>query len=447
MRSTSRAAPADLIPRCANESGSAPADVLYTRRFFQVFAAVMLFMSGVALQYHFGQYIEFLGLGVDTLGRVLSVSMIGTLLIRLHIGRAIDRFGCRVTWLVGTLVVAATVGSIQFVEQIWLIVLLRSLWAMATAAVMTTVAVLAAQMAAPRRRAEAIGIMGLAGFVGMLVGPTLGDWIFSGATDVVTPYRIFFSASAACSLLSGAVILFLKPGDARPSGDAEREANRMATIVPNVGHTPVEGGPRPSQIRLILGHWPGMVLLTGMVFSMVFCLQSLFLERLADDRGFQNIKVFFLVYAPTAITLRVLFRHVPERFGRSRTIVFGSLLLSCGLYCLIGIDSQWQLVLPGLLMGAGHSFVFPSMVDLAAERFPFEHRGTGTALILGAGDAGLLIGFATLGELIDAFGFDAAIATLAGLILLGAVVFGVARRGDVFHREQRLLRDRHLTRS
>ena len=64
-------------------------DRLYTARFAQVFAAVFLFMTAVALQFHFGQYVQYLGHGVGTLGRILSISMVGTLLIRLHIGRFI----------------------------------------------------------------------------------------------------------------------------------------------------------------------------------------------------------------------------------------------------------------------------------------------------------------------------------------------------------------------
>ncbi|MFQ5494368.1 MAG: hypothetical protein ACE5EX_03210, partial [Phycisphaerae bacterium] len=51
-------------------------DRLYTRRFFEVFAAVALFMSGVALQFHFGQYIAYLGHGVDTLGKILGAGMV-----------------------------------------------------------------------------------------------------------------------------------------------------------------------------------------------------------------------------------------------------------------------------------------------------------------------------------------------------------------------------------
>lgn len=404
---------------------------LYTSRFFQVFGAVVLFMTGVALQFHFGQYVEFLGHGVDTLGQILSFGMVGTLLIRLHIGRWIDRFGCRPTWLAGAAVQALCVGAMQFLSHVWLIALLRALSVMATAAVMTTVAVFAAQIAPPHRRAESIGTMGLAGFTGMIIGPTLGDWIFAGSTESIMPYRIFFSASAVCSILSALAI-----GLASLPSRTEVLVAQSASIA-----TPAQR--RASQLRVIRRHWPGAVLVVGLVFSMVFCLQLSFLERLAEARGFKNIKVFFLIYAPTAMTLRILFRRVPEQFGRSRTVVGGLLLQAVGLCFLVGIEEQWQLVWPALLMGAGHCFIFPSMVDLAAECFPGELRGTGTSLILAAGDVGMLIGFVALGELIDARGFNAGLAALALVIVIGTAFFAVARRDAVFRRKVSAKPTRH----
>jgi MFS family permease len=419
-----------------------------------MFAAVMLFMTGVALQFHFGQYVEYVGYGTGTLGRILSISMVGTLLIRLHIGRWIDRLGCRPTWLAGTAIVAVTVGSIQFTQNVWLIIALRTLSTMATAAVMTTVAVFAAQIAPPGRRAESLGMIGLAGFTGMIVGPTLGDWIFSASTDVITPYRIFFSASAVCSLLAGGVIQFLGPPTAGSGRDqttaatslsasagfkSPRRTSPRGTDLEQCHPSPCQGGKEggASQLRLIIEHWPGVVLLVGVVFSMVFCLQTSFLERLAEARGFKDIKVFFLVYGPTAMSLRVICRRVPERLGRSRTLFGGLVLLGTGLVFLTGVTSQWELAVPALLMGAGHCFIFPSMVDLAAERLPFEHRGTGTALILGAGDLGMLIGYGVLGELIDARGFDAGLLALAAAVLSGAGIFAFVRRRVVFSRRKR----------
>ena len=87
---------------------------------------------------------------------------------------------------------------------------------------LTSVAVLAAQIAPPRRRAEALGTMGLGGFTGMVIGPTVGDYIFSGDTGLITPYRIFFCCSAACCLAS-ALIIALLPSPRVCGGRAQPE--------------------------------------------------------------------------------------------------------------------------------------------------------------------------------------------------------------------------------
>ena len=402
---------------------SAIDDRLYTRRFFQVFGAVMLYMTSVALQFHFGQYVQFLGHGVDTLGVILSLAMAGPLLIRLHIGRWIDRFGCRPMWLAGALTAAAAVGTMQFTERVWLIILLRAVSTVSTGAVMTSVAVIAARIAPPRRRAESLGSMGLGGFTGMIVGATLGDYIFAGSVDTVLPYRVFFSTSAACSLLSAAAVLLI----ALPSS-----CGPMRSALSEPGAAQKNDHDGASTLGVIRKYWPGSILLISLAFGTVFCFQMAYLERLAEERGFYNIKVFFLVYAPTAMVLRIVFRRVPERLGRTRAVLGGMLLLATGVALLVGVRSQWQLVVPAVLMGAGHCFIFPSMIDLGAERLPLNLRGTGTALTLAAGDLGMLAGFLGLGRIIDRHGFDTALWTLVGTILTAALIFGVTRRAAVF---------------
>jgi len=383
-----------------------PTDRLYTAQFFQVFAASACFMTGAALQFHFGQYLGYLGYDVDVLGRVLAVGMLATLSIRFWIGRWIDRLGCRTTWLAGTTIVALAVGSLQFVRSLGPILLIRTVMAMAFATVMTTVAVFAALIAPPHRRAESIGIIGLSGFLGIMTGPTLGDWIFSGPSDSIVPYRVFFTASAACALAAALLMARL----------------RLTSIGPAAA-----GGERPG-LALIRRYWPGPVMLVGAVFSMVFCMQMAFLERLAEARGFRDIKLFFLVYAPTAIALRVAFRRIPERLGRRPTVVLGMVLMAAGLFVLSAARAQHHLLLPGLLMGAGHCFIFPSMVDLAAACFPLRYRGIGTSCILGAGDAGMLFGFVVLGESFRRFGYTATLVALATLVMITAAVFGLTAR-------------------
>lgn len=399
------------VAASASDAGVAAAP-LYTSRFFMVFAAVLLFMTAVALQFHFGQFVEYLGHDVDTLGLLLAAGTVGALAIRLQVGRWIDRFGCRPTWVVGAIIVAASVGAMQFVRELWLIVVLRLIATMATASVQTTSTVFAAMIAPPRRRAESLGIMGLAGFLGMMVGPSLGDWFFSGDVTSAGPYHLFFTAVAVSSVLSALII-------ARVPLQTQTLAAAPSAAPP---------GSVRDQFRVIARYWPGMILGVGVFFSIVGCFQTSFLERLADARGFGRIKLFFLAYCCTAIVLRLAFRRVPERIGRRRTVLGGLVVMLTGLLAMIGVQTDLDLLLPGALMGAGHAFVFPSMVDLAATSLPNEHRGTGTALILGAGDVGQLIGFAALGQIINLHGYDTAVIGMAVALALSGLVYALRPR-------------------
>ena len=261
-----------------------------------------------------------------------------------------------------------------------------------------------------------------AGFCGMLAGPALGDWIFAEPGTSAAPYHLFFTASAIASLLAGGMVWLMRnePATAAHASDAS-----------TVSAHPV---PKPSQLAVIRKHWPGMIVMVGLVFANIWCFVSLYLERLADARGFQDIKVFFFCYAPTAMFLRIAFRRLPQQIGRSRTLLMGMLLMATGTFCLVGVATQGQLILPAILMGAGHCFVFPSMIDLCASSLPHEHRGTGTALILAASDIGMLVGFVTMGELIKAAGFDLTLQCLAAGVLAAACLFACSRRSAIFTR-------------
>ena len=261
----------------------------------------------------------------------------------------------------------------------------------------------------------------MAGFLGMIIGSSAGDWIFERGTGTAAPYHVFFTVGALCSLTAGLVMLV--HGMPRSATPLTQAGGRPSKIEPRLA----ADGP-VSQLSVVARHWPGPVMWVGFVFMMVFCFPSVFLERLAEEGGFDKIKVFFLVYSPTAIVLRIVFRTLPQRIGRRRTLLLGMVGQAIGLACLIGTSSQAGLVLPAILMGAGHCFIFPSMIDLAAGSLPAEHRGLGTSLILGAGDLGMLAGYAAIGKLIDVFGFDRTLLILAAVELLCAAQFAIRAR-------------------
>lgn len=374
-------------------------DRLYSPHFFRVFVATMLTMTGVSMQYHFGEYVTYLGYGVEQLGLITGVGAVGSIFLRPYAGAWIDRVGCRPCFLVASSAAAIANVSFQFADTFWTICFLRVLMVASTATFLTTVAVYAAHAAPPQRRAESLGTIGIGGFLGMMIGPAIGDAIFAGGTTSADEFRFFFTVASCLSLAAGVVVIDLRA----PTVDEHRE-------------------PAPF-LSLLREHWPGMILGISVVFCSILTLHMVFLERYADYRGFESIRWFFFVYAPTAIALRLFCRRVPERVGRERVCAGGLFVMAGGVLLMIPVRAEWHLIFPALLMGAGHSFVFPSMVDLAAEALPWRHRGIGTSVTLGAGDLGFLLGGIGWGRLIHWQGFETTFVVAAFITAMAAMAY------------------------
>lgn len=370
-------------------------------------------MVGVSLQFHFAQYVAFRGGGVGIFGLIVGISMAGTVLFRLQMGRWVDRFKCRRVFIGSSAVVV--VGTLLYAQtdNLWLIGILRLVTVTAQYTFTTAVAVYAALIAPPERRAESLGSVGVAGFMGMAVGPLLGDAIFTAGTDELRFYWYFFGTSAAVWAMAGL----------------------LAGIVGSVPtEEPQPEQPPVSSLRTIKAHWPGMVLAMGLVFGMISAFNSGFLERLAQQRGFEEISFFFLAYSPTGIVIRVVFRRLPQIVGRRRLLMTGVFLMAGGLLTVIPVDTAVGLIVPGVIMGAGHAMVFPSLVDLCAGKLPAANRGVGTALALGSIDLGTVVSFVGFGQLIAWQGFTVMLVALSLICAVTATLFarslGGVRKSD-----------------
>lgn len=376
---------------------------LYTPQFFQVLAAAMLTMTGVSMQFHFGEYVASIGYGVDVLGWITGIGVVGSVLLRPYAGTWIDRLGCRPCFFGSALGAAVADFAFQFTDTLWLICLIRVVMAASNATFLATIAVYAAHAAPPRRRAESLGTVGIGGFLGMMLGPTIGDAIFTARGSTAEAFGWFFTTAAAVSLLAGLVVLNVR-------------------VTAPARHTAL-----PPVASLVRHYWPGGVLLICIAFASCLTVQMTFLERFAHARGFEEIRWFFLAYGATAISMRLFFRQVPQRFGRRRVCCTGLCVMGVGTILFIPVRAEWHLLLPALMMGMGHAFVFPSMVDLVADAMPVEHRGVGTSLALGAMDIGFLAGGVTWGQTISWWGFERTF-VLVGVMTSGAALWFLLRR-------------------
>ncbi|NNJ27467.1 hypothetical protein LzC2_35720 [Planctomycetes bacterium LzC2] len=368
---------------------------VYHAAFWVAFAANMLVVSSNALTFRFAELVNFLDGTEGLAGLTVSVATLGAVLARFKIGEAIDRLGVRKVWaacsglgVCGALILAAAGPLAEALPtgagptRTWLSERLpifagRLLFTVGLAGQFGCSLVHIQNIVPASRRTEAIATFGSSGFLGMMTGTVLGDVIFHHSVGA-SRYVALFGASAACGLTYLLFTLYL---------------TRTYRHEP-----PTE---RTGAITLLRRHWPGPVTWVGGAMGLGFAVSTVFLTRFATARGLPGIFPFFMGYALSAFTFRVLTRRWSEKVGRHRMIDFGLAGQTVGFVSLPFVTEGWHLVPPAILIGFGHALLFPAVVSLGTETYPLRYRGTASTLILGFFDLGMLVCAPVLGGIVD----------------------------------------------
>ncbi|HID21315.1 MAG TPA: MFS transporter, partial [Planctomycetaceae bacterium] len=334
-------------------------------------------------------------------GTIVAVGLAATLLVRVRLGSDIDRFGTRRLWLAsGVLFVS---GGLLFAlarSLSWQLYLARILFSVGVAGMFTCVMVFIQDHVPAERRTEAIGNLGSSGFLGMIAGALLSDWILTELANDRLSFEVLFGVTVLLGLVCCGIVVVITRHDGRAPG-------------------PVA----PPFHRLVVSYWPGAVVLAAIMIGVGVTVTSVFLTRFCTERNLGGIGLFFTGYSLSAFTFRILTRRWSHTVGRHRMILFGLAGHATGHLMLLFVRAPWQLAVPSIACGFGHALLFPAVVSLGAGKFPRQYRGTGTNLMIGFSEVGLAIASPTLGWIIDAFGFEAMLATTATTALLIGVAY------------------------
>ncbi|NQV23076.1 MAG: MFS transporter [Rhodopirellula sp.] len=352
---------------------------VYGRAFWLCYAGNLLLVSANAMTFRFADLVRFLGGTETTTGEIVQVGMLGALVSRIFLGRALDRYGTRVVWCLSTLMFFS--GCIIFAlcrDVSWIIFVGRVAFAAGVAGT-STAAILHVQNMVPRvRRTEVIGNFGSSGFIGMVLGSQLGDLVFRFTAEDHLRFYILFGLTALLAVSHGT----------------------LAMIVTR-GNNHVRPGETPWPHRLVVRYWPGPIVAVALMMGVSFTVTTVFLSRMTAERGLGGIGTFFLGYCFSAFIFRVASSTWAAKLGRHRLLLVGLAGHATGHLMLSQVTSQWQLVIPALTCGFGHALLFPSVVSLGTETFPREYRGTGTTIILGFTEVGVAVSAPVLGWIID----------------------------------------------
>jgi MFS family permease len=385
---------------------------LYNRYFaFAFISQVGFVLANTALMAHYARWIGFLGGRVDTAGWITGTASIAGLLLRPWIGQWIDRWGAKTVWLLGYAIFIA--GSLS---NLWLhdlglgVYVCRALIVVGGAFVFSSSITYVSHLAPPERRAEAIGMLGVAGFIGILFGPFWAELTLS-AERTRGEFEMIFVISACLLSLPLLLLLLLK----KPESEARRRSTGLGEF-----------------LQTARKYWPGSIFFVQSTFGLCMTIPFVFLTKFIDDaglegNGFSLASVFFMCYAGWGLTLRLILRRAPERFGRRKLLLAGAVVMALGMLSFLLVDAEHasRIVIPALLCGTGHSLMYHTCTALLLESFPDEMRGVGSALSMVAMDLGMIGGSQVLGEVAFRFGYNTLFVIVALINLTAGIVYAL----------------------
>lgn len=323
---------------------------------------------------HFGRVIRFLGGDEFTIGLILCFAALMVLPLWPVVSALLDRLGFTYVWMVGLLLLGASLAAWTFDLGLgWQAYLARGFAALGWAFNMVAISTYAARIAPADRQSEAIGTMGIGGFVGALGGAILGNHLLGPeATRTLDHCRSLIQVSAGLAICAASLTLFLRKFPRFTGPEAPSLRNPW---------------------RQIARHKAGWVMLIPLAMSLCFIAHGTFVGLMADERNLR-VDFYFIAFSLSAIFFRIVGRRLPSIIGETRLATIGLLLYNSAwlVMPLMPPGAGWWLLLPGIIAGTGHSLLFPCAIHLVAIQLGPRQRTLGTTLAVGTAESGVGLG-------------------------------------------------------
>ena len=375
---------------------------LLTRNFVLLSAGHFLQALGMTSMVLLPLYLDHLGATRGVIGLVLATAACGGLLTRPLVGYLLDHWGRRQTVALGTalsvaaLLALGTVGTIS-----WWLYAVQFVFGMGIGAMFTGYFTFASDHIPASRRTEGIALFGVFGLLPLgLNGLTERLGVSGGELRFVFPV-------VGLVVLLSIVALVLVPDAHAPTGaSTDSRRTRMGRTARALASVP------------LLPVWTATAL-----FSSAVAVFMAFATVTAASRGVAYPATLWLVYALSAVGVRVLGGGLPDRVGPSRFVAPALALYGAGLVVTAFASSQGWFLLAGLLAGAGHGYCFPILASQVVGRSPEVLRGAGFAVFTGLWDLCQISVRPLFGLVADRAGDARMYLSLVAIVAVGLVVW------------------------
>jgi MFS family permease len=336
-------------------------------------------------------------------GIAIGTFSLAALAMRPVVGLAADRFGRRPLLILGSLISVVALLLHLVASNLVLFVIARALLGAGEAFFFVAALAAAADLAPAARRGEALSFLSLALYLGIAIGPILGEIVLGDGR-----YSGVWLVAAAFAL-AAAGLGWLTPETAPVEEAGAGEARKRGRLFHPAGIFP--------GVLILCGTW-GM----GGFFA--------FVPFHAVALGMGGAALPLAVFGVVVVVLRIVGARLPDQVGAVRLSGTALVVSAIGLAIIGLFASPLGLVAGTALFAAGTAFTFPALMAMAVSRVPATERGSvvGTASVFL--DLSFGIAPVALGAVVGIGGYAAAFLVAATVALVGSGLL-VARRDTV----------------
>ena len=356
------------------------------------FATFAYFLAVGAIIPTLPRYVEGpLNSGSIAVGLAMGAFALTAVVLRPLVGRISDTRGRKILIILGGTIVGATIFGYALTESTPALIVLRLLTGVGEAGFYVGVASVVNDLAPESRRGEAISYFSLALFLGLALGPIVGE----STLEAIGYDAVWFMAGAS-AVLAGVVGMFVP--ETRPPD---------AALAP--------GGPILHRAAIK----PGTVLSTHIWALATF---SSFVPLYALSLGLSGSRFVFALHSVLILGIRLFGARLPDRLGPRRAAVFALTFTAIGLAIMAAWASPMGLYVGAVAFSLGHALAFPALMTLAIRGAPAAERGSVVGTFTAFFDGAFGVGAISAGALAGALGYRGA---FGGAALIAVVGLGV----------------------
>lgn len=336
----------------------------------------------------------------DVLGHISAMGGLAGLLTVPFAARGLDRVGRKPFFTMGSvLLVLLSLGYTQVRAVSPLVYVLQGCVSASFVLSFNAAAALLTDYAPPERMGQAIGWLGSCNVLMNAVATMLAEPLAAARG-----WSSVFMLAALAGVVSFALSFSLRDAPVCPPPIAadvtQPRALRIGPLMPVLCAS----------------------LLSGATFNAIFG----FVQPYAVSRGASVVRSFYLGYTISAVLGRVFFGGLGDRIGRRNVSMW---MLGGYAACSLAVRELHPdlLLVYGLMFGAAHGILYPTLNALLLEVLPSARRGLGMALFNGAFNVGMSAGGFAWGELARQRGYPSVYTTTMLTALLGSGVLRFAR--------------------